>query len=83
MARAAAAGDPRLRCDGARRRALARSEGADFSAEALTNPNGFVGLDGIFRLRADGRVERALAVIEIHRAGDTVVSPEPQSFTGF
>jgi len=64
--------------------ALSRGpEGADFSAEALTNPNGFVGLDGIFRLRADGRVERGLAVIEIHRAGNTVVSPEPQSFSGF
>ena len=64
--------------------ALSRGpEGADFSAEALTNPNGFVGLDGIFRLRPDGRVERGLAVIEIHKTGNTVVSPEPQSFTGF
>jgi ABC-type branched-subunit amino acid transport system substrate-binding protein len=64
--------------------ALSRGpEGADFSADALTNPNGFVGLDGIFRLRADGRVERGLAVIEIHRAGNVVVSPEPQSFSGF
>jgi len=64
--------------------ALSRGpEGADFSADALTNANGFVGLDGIFRLRADGRVERGLAVIEIHKAGNTVVSPEPQSFSGF
>jgi branched-chain amino acid transport system substrate-binding protein len=64
--------------------ALSRGpEGADFSVEALTNPNGFVGLDGIFRLRADGRVERGLAIIEIHRAGNAVVSPEPQSFSGF
>jgi len=64
--------------------ALSRGpEGADFSAEALTNPNGFVGLDGIFRLRPDGPVERGLAVIEIHRTGNTVVSPEPQSFSGF
>jgi branched-chain amino acid transport system substrate-binding protein len=64
--------------------ALSRGlEGADVSPEALTNPNGFVGLDGIFRLRPDGRVERGLAVIEIHRAGNVVVSPEPQSFPGF
>jgi len=64
--------------------ALSRGpEGADFSADTLTNPNGFVGLDGIFRLRADGRVERGLAVIEIHRTGNVVVSPEPQSFSGF
>ena len=64
--------------------ALSRGpQGADFSADALTNQSGFVGLDGIFRLRADGRVERGLAVIEIHRAGNAVVSPEPQSFSGF
>ena len=64
--------------------ALSRNpEGADFSADALTNPNGFLGLDGIFRFRSDGRVERGLAVIEIHRAGSTIVSPEPQSFSGF
>jgi len=64
--------------------ALSRGpQGADFSPDALTNQNGFVGLDGIFRLRADGRVERGLAVIEIHRAGNAVVSPEPQSFSGF
>jgi branched-chain amino acid transport system substrate-binding protein len=64
--------------------ALSRGpEGADFSADALTNANGFVGLDGIFRLRADGRVERGLAVIEIHKAASAIVSPEPQSFSGF
>jgi hypothetical protein len=64
--------------------ALSRGpEGADFSADALTNQNGFVGLDGIFRLRADGRVERGLAIVEVHRAGNAVVSPEPQSFSGF
>jgi len=64
--------------------ALSRGpEGADFSTDALTNANGFVGLDGIFRLRSDGRVERGLAVIEIHKAGSTIVSPEPQSFSGF
>jgi ABC-type branched-subunit amino acid transport system substrate-binding protein len=64
--------------------ALSRGpEGADFSTDALTNANGFVGLDGIFRLKSDGRVERGLAVIEIHKTGSTIVSPEPQSFTGF
>lgn len=64
--------------------ALTRGEkGGDFSPDALTTPSGFLGIDGIFRLRPDGRVERGLAVIEIHRNGATVVSPEPQSFTGY
>ncbi len=61
--------------------ALTRGEqGANFTAEALDNENGFLGLDGIFRLRPDGRVERGLAVIEIHKSGATVVGPAPQSF---
>lgn len=61
--------------------ALARGErGPDFSAAALANPSGYLGLDGIFRLRSDGLVERGLAVIEIHRTGVTVVSPAPQTF---
>lgn len=61
--------------------ALTRGEqGANFTADALDNENGFLGLDGIFRLRPDGRVERGLAVIEIHKSGATVVGPAPQSF---
>ena len=64
--------------------ALSRGpEGADYSPAALGNPNGFLGLDGVFRLRADGRGERGLAVLEIHRTGVLVVSPGAQSFTGF
>lgn len=55
-------------------------QGPDFSAGALTNPSGFIGLDGIFRLRPDGLIERGLAVIEIRRAGPAVVSPAPKSF---
>jgi branched-chain amino acid transport system substrate-binding protein len=54
--------------------------GADFSAAALTNPNGFAGLNGVFRLRPDGIVERGLAVLEVHRTGATVVDPAPPSF---
>ena len=60
---------------------LARAPGgADFSAGALTNPSGFSGLNGIFRLLPDGLVERGLAVLEVHRTGATVVDPAPQTF---
>ncbi|MGH6952959.1 MAG: penicillin-binding protein activator, partial [Alphaproteobacteria bacterium] len=45
--------------------ALARLEtGPDFSVERLIRENGFSGLDGIFRFRRDGLVERGLAVLE-------------------
>jgi branched-chain amino acid transport system substrate-binding protein len=54
--------------------------GADFSAAALTNPNGFAGLDGIFRLRADGLNDRGLAVLEVQRDAPRIVSPAPVSF---
>jgi branched-chain amino acid transport system substrate-binding protein len=54
--------------------------GPDFSAKALTNPSGFSGLNGIFRLLPDGVVERGLAVLEMHRTGATVIDPAPQSF---
>jgi ABC-type branched-subunit amino acid transport system substrate-binding protein len=52
----------------------------DFSAPALTNPSGYAGLNGIFRLLPDGIVERGLAVLEVHRTGVTVVDPAPQTF---
>jgi ABC-type branched-subunit amino acid transport system substrate-binding protein len=54
--------------------------GGDFSAEALTNPNGWYGVDGIFRFLPDGRTERGLAVIEIRGERGIVVSPAPNSF---
>jgi ABC-type branched-subunit amino acid transport system substrate-binding protein len=56
--------------------------GPDYSDAALTNPSGFVGLDGVWRLRPDGLSERGLAVLELERDGPRVVSPAPQSFEG-
>ncbi|WP_439613271.1 penicillin-binding protein activator [Reyranella sp.] len=56
--------------------------GGDFSAEALTNPSGFSGVDGIFRFLPDGRSERALAVIEIQGDRGVVISPAPTTFAG-
>ena len=62
---------------------LARMKpGGDFSAEAITNPNGWSGVDGIFRFLPDGRSERALAVIEIQGDRGVVISPAPTTFAG-
>lgn len=55
--------------------------GGDFSAEAITNPAGWSGVDGIFRLLPDGRSERALAVIEVQGDRNIVISPAPGAFT--
>ncbi len=51
-----------------------------FTPAALTDPNGFVGIDGIFRLLPDGTSERGLAVLQINDTGFSVVSPAPTTF---
>lgn len=60
---------------------LAKAGGADpFSLDAIENPNGFTGVDGLFRFTADGLVQRGLAVLEVRPGGDLVVSPAPANF---
>ena len=50
----------------------------DFSAAALTKPDGFSGVDGALVLQADGHVRRALAIYQIgSEGGATMVSPAP------
>ena len=51
-----------------------------YDRASLTNPNGFSGLDGVFRFRPDGLVERALAVLELTTTGPTVIDPAPTRF---
>jgi hypothetical protein len=46
----------------------------------LTDPNGFSGVDGIFRFRADGSAERGLAILQVSPNGFTVVDAAPKSF---
>jgi ABC-type branched-subunit amino acid transport system substrate-binding protein len=62
--------------------ALVKTQGPNrFSEEALTNPSGFNGIDGVFRFRSDGTCERGLAVMEIRNGTSRVISPAPRSFT--
>ena len=51
-----------------------------FGPEAITQPSGFAGLDGIFRFQPSGEVERGLAVIEVGEKGPRVLEPAPASF---
>ena len=53
-----------------------------FTQGALMDPNGFAGVNGIFRFNADGTSERGLAVMEMTPSGPVVVSPAPQTFQG-
>src|SRR6195952_3314564 len=61
--------------------ALARTQGGQrFSAETLTNPSGFAGIDGLFRFRSDGTNERGLAVMKVATGGGVAVAGSPKSF---
>jgi branched-chain amino acid transport system substrate-binding protein len=56
--------------------------GNPFTTAALQDPNGFVGIDGIFRFGANGLVQRGLAVLEAQPGGPTVLEAAPDSFSG-
>ena len=49
---------------------------------ALTQGSGFVGVNGIFRLRSDGTNDRGLAVAEVRAGRVVVVDAAPRSFGG-
>jgi branched-chain amino acid transport system substrate-binding protein len=53
---------------------------ARFSKAVLESASGFSGRDGVFRFRADGTNNRALAVFQIGGGAANIVSPAPTSF---
>ncbi|MCC5996759.1 MAG: penicillin-binding protein activator [Oceanicaulis sp.] len=58
---------------------MARERGQDVRA-LLERPSGFDGVDGLFRFRPDGTIERALAVYTIQGGQFRVISPAPEQF---
>ncbi|MFN7223297.1 MAG: penicillin-binding protein activator [Paracoccaceae bacterium] len=50
---------------------------------ALTQGAGFVGVNGIFRLRSDGQNERGLAIAQIRNNQVVIIDAAPRSFGGF
>jgi len=58
--------------------ALSSAEpGQRYTAEMLTRPSGFSGVDGILRFGADGLPDRALAVLALESFGGHVIAPAP------
>ena len=49
---------------------------------ALTQPAGFVGVNGVFRLLPDGTNERGLAIATVQENQVVVIDPAPRSFAG-
>lgn len=65
------------------RTGIQRTGRPSFDATAITNPNGFAGVDGIFRFRPDGIVERGLAILT-YKNGRIIVEDEaPRTFQHF
>jgi ABC-type branched-subunit amino acid transport system substrate-binding protein len=55
-------------------------QGGDFSLTRLTDPSGFSGVTGLFRLNADGTTTRGLSVLEIGPGGTITRDPAPATF---
>jgi ABC-type branched-subunit amino acid transport system substrate-binding protein len=55
----------------------ANPPGQRFTAQNLTRPSGFNGVDGTIRFRPDGLPDRGLAVLEVQKFGTNVVDPAP------
>lgn len=54
--------------------------GGRIATTAITNPEGFRGVNGLFRFRQSGLIERGLSILEVTPTGPREVSPAPQRF---
>jgi ABC-type branched-subunit amino acid transport system substrate-binding protein len=52
-----------------------------FAQATLTNPNGFIGIDGAFRFLSNGLNQRGLAVFQVGRGSAQMIDPAPRTFT--
>ena len=61
---------------------LARNpQGQQFTQSALTNPEGFQGVNGLFRFRQNGLIERGLAILQVMPgSAPQVIAPAPERF---
>ncbi len=62
---------------------LGKRSAHDFSPGILTNPQGFAGVDGLFRLNLDGTITRSYAIKEVVPNGNSKeILPAARSFEG-
>ena len=54
-------------------------EGQRYSAATISRPGGFTGIDGGYRLLADGTADRSLAILEVQRVGATIIETAPSA----
>ncbi len=58
------------------------ARGGPLTPQRLQTPRGFMGVDGLFRFRADGLPERGLAILEVTPEGPRVIDAAPTTFAG-
>ncbi len=63
--------------------AIALKRHGGFNHAAITNPEGFQGMNGLFRFHRNGLIERGLAILSVTPTGPQVVAPAPSRFSGF
>ena len=56
--------------------------GEPFPRALLANPDGFAGIDGVFRFTPSGVADRALEVSRIQGGAIVTVAPAPRSLKG-
>lgn len=56
------------------------SQGRGIQPSSIVNPNGFSGIDGIFRFQSNGLAQRGLAIHKITSGRSMIVSQAPNSF---
>ena len=60
---------------------LIRSAGPErFSQRVITNRDGFIGIDGLFRFTSNGLNQRGLAVYQNSGSGMQIIAPAPRDF---
>ncbi|MGE0045048.1 MAG: penicillin-binding protein activator [Hyphomonadaceae bacterium] len=52
-----------------------------FTRQGIERSDGFMGSDGLFRFRADGSIERGLAIMEVRANGVQAIDAAPRRFT--
>ena len=62
--------------------AAARSGGGALSRAQITDPNGFAGVNGVFRFLPNGQNQRGLALFQLRDGQAVMIDPAPRSFAG-
>ncbi len=55
--------------------------GGRVAASAITNPEGFKGVNGLFRFRQSGQIQRGLSILEVTSTGPREIAPAPERFS--